>query len=94
MVNPSSVMVIGSTDTDVMDFSSTSAVKATTKASGQPSSSEFAEFKDQLSSAFTRVETVSASVAALPPFYQKPMFSPVRAGVTHPNPIWAVSTMP
>ena len=68
--------------TDIMDTSSTSPVKATSKDSDQPSSSGFPEFKDQLSSQFTRLEDVLASVGPLPTSQQKPVFLSVRVGVS------------
>ena len=47
-----------------MDTSYISPVKGATQASDQPSTGEIVEFKDQLSSYFTRPEAVLASVGA------------------------------
>ena len=91
--------LIGRTDTEIMDTSSTSPVKATSKASDQPSSSDFPEFRDQLSSHFTRLEDLLASMGPLPTSQQKPVSLSVRVGVSLPRPppsfpSGAVSTTP
>ena len=45
LVDPASVVVLRPSDTDSMDTSPSSPVKASSKASDQPSSSDFVEFK-------------------------------------------------
>ena len=84
-INPSSVTVIGpgASTSDNMD---TTTISPSNRAS-HLSSSEFMDFKDQLSSHFTRLETFLASVGALPSCQPKPVFlPPIRVGVSHPPP--------
>ena len=85
LVNPSSVIVIGpSTSTmDKMESSDISSTKASNPASSQPCSGEFADFNDQLSSLFTRLESSLSLSLCASRFSSKTHLLQSRFGVSH-----------
>ena len=81
----SSVTVIGpsASASNSMDTTDILPLQASNPASSNPSIIDFADFKDQFSSHFTRLEADLTSVGAVPVSPPKPVFSPIRVRVSH-----------